>query len=839
MKLYSLILLIILSISNCIEFNPELQKNILNFGYGINYKYEGMLTHSFDRFYIITKFILPSIGDIRFSHLTFDDSCSYMNKEYAPNKDSSKYLKELKRYCHKLKPLVSYYSKLIKSYNSTVYDLLENKIKPLFPDKPRHKHGLVTIVSGFIGLAYEGISSFLQRKWDNALKRAVLAMDNDINTQHNILLKLDNTMLMYGLYNAEMLEKLINTIHNIHNVMTSHERLFAGEHNPTIFRLTYTTSLGVQQYAFNSLLYLRVIQDKYISLYRELIVQLKAYLSAIRILSKGYLPTTLIPPNKLQDILAEVRRSLHQTNPDYMLVFDKLHMYYDMPLVTFGVDRSMNLVIQFPLFIQPYIQEPLLLHQIETVPVPILDTNTEANSYTHLQVNKPYIALNKEMYISLTNEELRSCKKIGKMFYCKELFVVKHKSSYSCESAIYFNLTTDIIKDNCNFDFYYNKSDIIPIPTILDGGNEIILANWPNDKHVICNINNDIPVKIPSHPYVLVDRGILCNCGLEADNHHLLESLAACDKTNTKLKMYFTINLAFTNYLNEISNLTDHHSIDRSITEYEQVLPIHINVSGTNFDSSLYLRPSRLRDFIYKHVQDNSQEIFDLQKRHTLHASLSYKNFFLNTIVNIFTFTSSMVSMITIILVIYLYCKHKHIRTIITSLILHKAKEVEANTLTKQENTECQTLAYIGITLTLLSMMIVVLLHYRRSKFCRGYRFSNVVKIVLFISDIQHYIPVKLTKASGSPQLFKLIGTLNSEDIKLNKNYLWDTLEINWNKIKLTFNDSEIKLPWLVTIKMRDKIRIRRMMSRDTQNSHVMIKQGITWYNPEAEIRTI
>ena len=89
-------------------------------------------------------------------------------------------------------------------------------------------------------------------------------MDNEINTQRNKLLKLDNTMLMYGLYNAETLEKLINTIHNIHNVTTSHEKMFAGEHNPAIFRLTYTNSLGVQQYAFNSLLYLRVIQDKYI-----------------------------------------------------------------------------------------------------------------------------------------------------------------------------------------------------------------------------------------------------------------------------------------------------------------------------------------------------------------------------------------------------------------------------------------------------------------------------------------------------------------------------------------------------------------------------------------------
>ena len=164
------------------------------------------------------------------------------------------------------------------------------------------------------------------------------------------------------------------------------------------------------------------------------------------------------------------------------------------------------------------------MYQLETVPVPILDTNTEAQSYTHLKVTKSYIALNSETYISLTNQELRSSKKIGNEFYCEELFIIKRKSSHSCESAIYFNLTTDIIRSNCDFDFYYNKIDVTP--TVLDGGDEIILANWPNDKHIICNIKNDIPFKIPSHPYVLVNRSILCNCSIEADNHHLLESIA-------------------------------------------------------------------------------------------------------------------------------------------------------------------------------------------------------------------------------------------------------------------------------------------------------------------------
>ena len=111
MKLYSLLLLIIiLAICECIKFDPELQKNILRFGYGVNYKYEGMLTHSFNRFYISAKFILPLIGDIKFSNLDFDSSCSYMNKEYAPNTDPCRDLTGLKTYCNKIKPFVSHYS---------------------------------------------------------------------------------------------------------------------------------------------------------------------------------------------------------------------------------------------------------------------------------------------------------------------------------------------------------------------------------------------------------------------------------------------------------------------------------------------------------------------------------------------------------------------------------------------------------------------------------------------------------------------------------------------------------------------------------------------------------
>ena len=93
---------IIFHSSKCIKIKLELQRNILNFGYCRNHKYEGILAHSFDRFYVVTKFMLPMIGDITFSRLNFNDTRAYMKKEYAPNTDSRKYLTELRTYCNKI-----------------------------------------------------------------------------------------------------------------------------------------------------------------------------------------------------------------------------------------------------------------------------------------------------------------------------------------------------------------------------------------------------------------------------------------------------------------------------------------------------------------------------------------------------------------------------------------------------------------------------------------------------------------------------------------------------------------------------------------------------------------
>ena len=143
-------------------------------------------------------------------------------------------------------------------------------------------------------------------------------------------------------------------------------------------------------------------------MHNEFITQLCMYTEAVRVLTKGYLPVSLVTPLKLKEILDAVKTTIRKMNPDYDIVSKSLHIYYDIKLVTFGIDRDKNLIIQFPVFLQPYTQQLLVLYWIAAVQVPILDQNTQADSYMHLQVDRPCIVHNSETYITMRQQELRT-----------------------------------------------------------------------------------------------------------------------------------------------------------------------------------------------------------------------------------------------------------------------------------------------------------------------------------------------------------------------------------------------------------------------------------------------
>ena len=118
----------------------------------------------------------------------------------------------------------------------------------------------------------------------------------------------------------------------------------------------------------------------------------------------------------------------------------------------------------------------------------------------------------------------------------------------------------------------------------------------------------------------------------------------------------------------------------------------------------------------------------------------------------------------------------------------------------------------------------------------RKYHYSNTIKIMLFISDIKSYVPIKLCKTSGSIHLFKLTGSINKENITLHKNTIWDVIEIDWRPVTVTLSGNVINLPGSVIIPFRDKFKIRRIIKSRPLLLHLMLKQGQTWY-PLSNIR--
>ena len=289
-----------------------------------------MLAHSFDRFYIVTKFILPYIKDLKFSKLNYDSTCAYLVEKNVGTAKNKKYSVDLLTYCKKIRPYVDYHRKQIKSYNDTVYHILKSEIDFILPQLPtKQKCGIIaTLVSGFIGLAYESISSFLHKRRHKALHKAVKSMDSKTTIQHNKLRHLEDSVIMYGIHNAETLEKLTNTVHYIHNFKSPYEKLFVGQQDTALLHPIYINMQSIQHYSINSLLYQRSVNENYVSMYKQFITQLHIYANAIRILAKGYLPISLITLLKLKEILNAVRNTVRKTKPSATLSPLDVKEYY-------------------------------------------------------------------------------------------------------------------------------------------------------------------------------------------------------------------------------------------------------------------------------------------------------------------------------------------------------------------------------------------------------------------------------------------------------------------------------------------------------------------------------
>ena len=174
-------------------------------------------------------------------------------------------------------------------------------------------------------------------------------------------------------------------------------------------------------------------------------------------------------------------------------------------------------------------------------------------------------------------------------------------------------------------------------------------------------------------------------------------------------------------------------------------------MNKSKFDESLLSAPLTLKEYIVQYNLEN--EIFYVKERHDmdeLEKEFTNKNFFNSQVVKIFKFVITTISIIATVMTIHMICKHKKLRVLVTSLALQQVKEVKVEGMEDTDyNCKCTAQLYIilALSIVMIGLIIFAILQLRRIKLCRG-QFSNIVKVMLFISDIQYYVPVKLCKTA-------------------------------------------------------------------------------------------
>ena len=885
--------------------SSNLYKNQLHFGYGINYKYNGKLHHNLDRIWVVHRVVIPQTKDLlklpdfpdeldcypnvhgkfnknranlgRQSVVT--NICNLAMPQYKLLKQQAVYLKsqvqkivkdDLHHALHSLDPVSHLeYSRTKRALTPTPGELRVNSSFDNSSHIPRNRteRWLGAVVSAALPavgklaiIAVEHLGSYLQNRRNKAIITALQKMDRNITLTRNMMHQLEKDFILFGEYDTNSTVSIIKMLDTLDNRSSTIERWLEG-HSSQWVRNFYEASNGPLMYSHMTQLYLASLRERYIRLYEALEKELELLLRSIAILSKGYLPAHLFPPSTLVEISQKAISMTKAKNPGYVLALLHITDYYDMRLVTFGLDDQEKLVVSFPIFIKEYQKEPMTLYQIETVKVPINDENTEANSYTEVAVSKPYLASNREYYIQLVLHKLFMCKKIRSTYYCEELFLVKHKTKHSCESAIFYNLSREIIVQNCKFQYYYNTT---VIPSILDGGSQILLANMLNSKRLICASEQGLAKPLPTSSYALVSRDILCHCHLQSGLTYILKSITTCNYTATPVFEY-TVNLAFMDYFHSFWEEDTLSQISLKPTLEEKTLPLGLQDYAKDPDFLVYAKskdnnPNNLQELsqvVYqkKLFQQNRKKLFSGKKAEVEPVLpetpfLKSKSSFLFTaIFHIYTLIGSTLAILWTIPYIIVAFKQKKIKSLVAAMAMHNIKAIEAATLSVEQGKAAPMTAmdipsnhaaklvfhdpWVSFVLTIITILGLVMYVY---KYCRhftlmkGHKFASICHIHLVFSSTTRYVPLKIGQFTGSPFLFKYNQIPLTDQIALQKQCLWDNVHIKWEEEKITYKKEVMSLREHLNVPLIDKVRLRYIMAKDYHVMY-MIKQGDTWYN--------
>ena len=857
-----------------ITLKPGTAKNKLFPGYGTNFRYIGEVKNGLDRVTMVTSIPIPKYSDIEIKPIVFNNCTEDLWRHGARTRGYPQY--ETYDKCNRVLAQARFYQSQQEELQFLLRQLLTHNLYSVLPElnqtpsmynyesrkdnrptdlrnprrmkftdetvnttaQTRGRRGFGSILAkaipGLITLAIESVSSYIKGRQQQRINTAVEELRSDDNKIKNDLKQYRNELLMYGRYNLKSLRGIINTINALHKKQNHFE--WAVKQKDFNFR---KSDMNAVNYNFEVMMYLKNVREEHVVSYREAVKAARDLLNGIAVVTQGRLPRALISDNQLREILGKVDAMVKRNYPDYVLAAKHISHYRDMKMVTFSVDQQAHsLILTFPAFIKNYKQPPLSLFEVETVPVPIIDKNVKADCYSHVRIEKSYIATGTDYYIQLRISERLMCKSIRYIYYCEELFVIKHKSRYSCVSAIFYNLGPATVIKNCRFDYYYNIT--VP-PVILDGGRDVLLANFHGPRSLKCSsVNGGLAKPAPENTYAVVNRELLCDCQLDLEHASVLRQLSSCSKSSSsKMHMKFTINLAFWEMFKK-----------RSPNSASNIQPQYAEEAQT-FSVELYDLPIEKLDQpvdlerFTETMDTNGQKISTVEEREAEQPMQKIMPRWLN---NVLVMTCTAMTAVLMIIILVLLAKHFKMKALVSMLAIQTVPPpAEAVNLTAAMMSAMiapdpaigtKVVCAYPVAVIWQNILGYLVLIYAITQFFRpvtwykGYKYNKKCALYIFVYDENHerYSPLKIMSLKGQMHNYRMKYTGEGISLTLVRSWTYDTMTISWGGVQVMDKNDPINLPTTVTVTLRHKIMTRRI-AQQLEEVQYMLKQGSSWHD--------
>ena len=350
------------------------------------------------------------------------------------------------------------------------------------------------------------------------------------------------------------------------------------------------------------------------------------------------------------------------------------------------------------------------------------------------------------------------------------------------------------------------------MPSVLNGGPQILLANILTPKRLICTYASDMARPVPSHNYILVNRSMLCNCHMESGLTYLLKSIAFCEGASADYTMSFALNLAFLHMIQELwpGNFS---MLPPAITSKELSFPLGLT-SNADFCSkdpngsyplALLHEPTSLtalQSILQARgaAPPTRKSPFHLGPRQDYPIGHHRKGSFLfHLALHIFYFSTGIIVFVSIGPQIYACVKQGKLKTLVTTMALYKLPGTNA-LIPNDEHAKYVCLdPWINALVTLASLGTIVtylMVRCRWHTLCRGLEYTTACHVYVFISSNDRYSPIKLCSVTGLLYNFVTNRRLPVESLELHKGCPWENLSINWGGVTLANGDTQIRLSY-------------------------------------------